>query len=271
MIDLHCHLLPGIDDGARDWNESLDMCEIAINDGIHTIVATPHVKPGVFAPTKDLVFSRIRELSDRLGKKHEPINTRSTSSRRSSPTSRPLTILPGADIYLQPDILTQIDRGEALRLGELTADSQNAATRTSVEYVLLELPDYFLLPRIKEVIEKLVERGVIPILTHPERNVMMKNRPRLLAELIQKGALSQVTAMSVTGGFGREVQQIAEKMITGDLVHVIASDAHSPSRRPPIISPAVEKITALIGTEGAERMVREVPQAIIEGRTVERL
>jgi len=106
-------------------------------------------------------------------------------------------------------------------------------------------------------------------LSHPERNAMIQRNSKLLYKLIQAGALSQVTAMSITGEFGRDIQKFTKKLTHKDLVHIIASDAHSKDRRPPVLSRAVEATAKIIGSERAEMMVKEIPQAVIEGRKVE--
>ncbi len=247
MIDLHCHILPDVDDGPREWQESLEMCEIAFRDGIHTIVATPHIKPGVYEPEKNLILSRIKELNRRIEKTKWV--TRPTGSL-------PLTILPGAEVHLQPDIISKID--------DVTINPSTGPIR----YFCLELPDYFLFPRVKDLIRELRSKDIIPILTHPERNLTIMRNKRLLFEFIKAGVLSQVTAMSITGEFNREIQKITRKMITSDLVHIIASDAHSRDGRPPILSRAVEETAKIIGIDRAEKMVQDIPQAVIEGKEV---
>ena len=247
MIDLHCHILPDVDDGPREWQESIEMCEIAFRDGIHTIVATPHIKPGVYEPEKNLILSRIKELNRRIEK----------TKWVTSPTgSVPLTILPGAEVHLQLDIISKID------------DVAINPSTGPIRYFCLELPDYFLFSRVKDLIRELRSKNIIPILTHPERNLTIMRNIRLLFEFIKAGVLSQVTAMSITGEFNREIQKITRKMITSNLVHIIASDAHSKDGRPPILSRAVKETAKIIGIDRAEKMVQDIPQAVIEGKEV---
>ncbi|MEA3386354.1 MAG: CpsB/CapC family capsule biosynthesis tyrosine phosphatase [Thermodesulfobacteriota bacterium] len=244
MIDLHCHILPNLDDGPREWQESLEMCKIAFRDGIHTIVATPHIKPGVYEPEKKLILSRIKELNIRIKQTNWVTG------------SVPLTILPGAEVHLQPDIISKIDD---VAINPLTGP---------IRYFCLELPDYFLFPRVKELIQELISKDIVPILTHPERNLTIMRNKKILFEFIKAGVLSQVTAMSITGEFNREIQKITRKMITSGLVHIIASDAHSRDWRPPILSRAVEETAKIIGIDRAEKMVRNIPQAVIEGKEI---
>lgn len=247
LIDLHCHILPDLDDGPLKWRESIEMCEIAFRDGIRTIVATPHIKPGVYEPEKKLILSRIKELNRRIEK----------TNWVSNPTgSVPLTILPGAEVHLHPDIISKID--------DVTINPSVGPIR----YFILELPDYFLFPRVKDLIRELRSKDIVPILTHPERNLMIMRNTRLLFEFVKAGVLSQVTAMSITGEFNREIQKITRKMIASNLVHIIASDAHSKDGRPPILSRAVKETAKIVGIDKAKKMVRDIPQAVIEGREV---
>ena len=276
MIDLHAHILPDLDDGARDWDETLAMCTLARDDGIHTIVATPHIKPGVYSPSRALIFKKVAELNARLtahrsslpssGVKSETLEVTPHDSRF---TVHALTVLPGADNSFEPDILRQIENGVALTIG---ADflSPNSLPSTDIfRYVLLELSDYFLFPQVKDCIRKLREKNIVPILSHPERNAMIQKNYKLLGELIQAGALSQVTAMSVTGEFGKEIKKLTRTLIKKNLVHIIATDAHSKDQRPPILSRAVSEAADLIGSEKAASMVQGIPQAIIKGKEID--
>jgi len=138
----------------------------------------------------------------------------------------------------------------------------------TLRYVLLELSDYFLLPQVKDLIRKLREKNIVPVLSHPERIAMIQKNHKLLHELIQAGALSQVTAMSITGEFGKEIKKLTRTLIRKNLAHVIASDSHSKDRRPPILSQAVSEVADLIGSDKAELMVQGIPRAIIEGKEV---
>jgi len=257
MIDIHCHILPGLDDGAKDWQETLDMCAIARNDGIRTIVATPHVKQGVYTPAKELILSKVAELNTLL--------TPDTSDL----TLHALKVLPGADNAFEPDILNQLEKGTAVYLANPMNSTNFMNPGKSFRYVLLELPDYFLFPQVKDLIRKLREKNIVPVLSHPERIAMIQRNYKLLHEFIQAGALSQVTAMSITGEFGKEIKKLTQTLIKKNLTHIIATDAHSRDLRPPILSRAVSEVADLIGSDKAELMVQEIPQAIIEGKEVD--
>jgi len=284
MIDIHCHILPGLDDGARDWDETLEMCAIARNDGIRVITATPHIKRGMYTPAKELILSKVVELNTLLSAprsstppsdvKSETLKVTSHSSRFTSHDSRfmphGLTILPGADNAFEPDILNQLEQGTAVYLAHPTNQiNQTNQTNPTLRYVLLELSDYFLFPQVKECVRKLREKNIVPVLSHPERIAMIRRNHKLLHEFIQAGALSQVTAMSITGEFGKEIKNFTRTLVKKNLAHIIATDAHSKDRRPPILSRAVSEAADLIGSDKAELMVQGVPRAIIEGKEVD--
>ncbi len=199
--------------------------------------------------------------------------------------------MPGADNAFEPDILDQLEQGTALYLAHPTnainapnaINANNPTTREmrsifhrdptnpinpTLRYVLLELSDYFLFPQVKDLIRKLREKNIVPVLSHPERIAMIQKNHQLLQAFIQAGALSQVTAMSITGEFGKEIKKLTRTLVKKNLAHVIASDSHSKDRRPPILSQAVSEVADLIGSDKAELMVQGIPQAIIEGKEI---
>ena len=277
MIDLHAHILPGLDDGARDWQEALEMCQMAMDDGIHTIVATPHVKRGMYTPEKELILSKVTELNQLLtlqaSRFMPPLSNVKSKTLEVTPhvsqfTFHGLSILPGADNSFEPDILFQIENGKALTIGADALSPDSLPPAHILRYVLLELPDYFLFPQVKDLILKLREKNIVPVLSHPERIAMIQKNQKLLHEFIQAGALSQVTAMSITGEFGKDIKKLTRTLVKKNLAHVIATDAHSRDRRPPILSRAVSEVADLIGRDKAELMVQGIPRAIIEGKAI---
>lgn len=237
MLDIHCHILPDIDDGAKDIDESLKMCEIARKDGINTIVATPHLNPGVYEPEKELILAKVNELN-----------------RLNHVNLRNLRILPGADNRVHPELIDSIEKGQSLTIND------------NMRYILLELPAYFLFYQIKGLIRGLKDKGITPIITHPERHVQIQRNIYILYEFIKAGTLAQITAMGITGEFGPEIKRLSKRLLAHNLIHVIASDAHSYSKRPPILSRAVEEATRILGLNEATNMVTTNPEAIIEGR-----
>jgi len=164
-----------------------------------------------------------------------------------------LKILPGADVHFSSDILHRYDEGEIV-----TVNDQG-------RYLMIEFAFQGVPYQSEKVLFKLLAKGITPIISHPERNMEIGERPKRYYEMIRIGCLGQVTAMSLTGDFGTGVRRIAEKLLSKRLIHIIASDAHSADGRPPILSAAVKAAEKIVGKEEAMRMVTEYPQAILEG------
>jgi protein-tyrosine phosphatase len=255
MIDLHCHILPGLDDGPQTMEESIRMCQIAYQDGIRTIVATPHTLNGVYKNGKSVILSKVNELNDALNNSELPPGQRpSRAGGRTQNSELPLRILPGSDVHLCETTLQQVDQGEAVTIGD------------GGKYLMIEFTSQGIPYQAEEVLFQLIAAGIVPIITHPERNLEIGQRPQRYLRMIQMGCLGQVTAMSLTGGFGPAVKKVAGKLLTKRLLHIIASDAHSIDRRPPILSAAVGVAEKMVGKEEAYKMVTEYPKAILEGR-----
>lgn len=240
MIDLHCHILPGLDDGARDLEESLAMAAMAVKDGVKTIVATPHTLDGLYMTSRSAVERAVEAFTLALA-----------ASRIE------LRILPGADTHLAPGMVQKVKAGEAMTVND------------TGKYLLLELPPQTIPAQIRDEIFALKLNGITPIITHPERHPAVQRDLKTLKDLISMGALCQVTAMSIAGEFGPHVEASARAMLEQRLVHVIASDAHSSQSRPPILSKAVEAAAEILGSdEEAEAMVTRIPEAIIAGNPI---
>jgi protein-tyrosine phosphatase len=248
MIDLHVHILPGIDDGPEDLAESLQMCQLAQADGIHTLVATPHLNPGLYHSPKKIILAKLAELNQRL---------QNQSPVAGEPQKIDLKILAGADIHLSFFLRQNFSWEDIIFINDHR------------QYLLLELPDYFLVEPVKKFLVSFREKGIIPIISHPERNSIFQKDSQILADFIRLGALSQITAMSITGLFGKKAKEAAFSFLRQNLAHLLASDAHSLKSRPPILSKALAEISAHIGPEKAWRMVHDLPLAIIEGKIIE--
>jgi protein-tyrosine phosphatase len=248
MIDLHCHILMGLDDGPQMMEESIRMCRIACRDGIRTIVATPHMLNGVYQNAKSTILERVEELNAEL---------RSESTGRTDHTRHPeldLRILPGSDIHLCEATLEKVDQNEAITIGD------------GGRYLLVELPSHAIPYQSEAILFQLLARGVTPVISHPERNLEIGTRPGRYYEMIKMGCLGQVTAMSLTGDFGSRVRKLSEKLLKAGLVHLIATDAHSSDGRPPILSAALKAASKIVGKEEAIKMVTDYPRAILEGQ-----
>ena len=259
MIDLHSHILHGMDDGAKTLEESIRMCWISYQDGIRTIVATPHILPEIYKNDRSTILSTLHELNTALMKfrvqssEFGVKNSDSMTQRLNDPMTG-FKLLPGADVQFSSDILQRYEREEIV-----TVNDQG-------RYLMVEFSFQGIPYQAEEVLFQLLTKRIIPIISHPERNMEIGQRPKRYYEMIRMGCLGQVTAMSLTGGFGHGVKRIAEKLLTNRLIHIIASDAHSTDARPPILSAAVRAAEKIVGKEEARRMVTEYPQAIIDGR-----
>jgi len=233
MIDIHCHILPAIDDGPKRIDESLRMCRIAASDGIETIVATPHINNNYITDSRD-VLKKVKELNILLSK--EKVN---------------LKILPGNDVYIQPDLLKDITSGKIL-----TIDDKK-------KYIILELPSQSLPFYVEKVIPELKKNKITAIISHPERNYQIQKNINTVERMIKAGALMQITAMSITGEFGSSAQKSAHDLLKKGFVYAIASDAHSVDKRPPILSKAVDYASDLIDRKDVMKMVCDNPLKIV--------
>jgi protein-tyrosine phosphatase len=266
MIDLHAHILSGLDDGAKTIEESIRMCWRSYDDGTRTIVATPHILPGIYPNDRSIILAKVRELNDaikKLGVKDfdasTPQHLKVNSTNPMNPTNpiysmTGFRVLPGADVHFSLDMLQLCENGEIVTVND------------KGQYLMVEFEFQGIPYHAEDVLFQLMTRGIIPIITHPERNFEIGQRPQRYGEMIRRGCLGQVTAMSLTGGFGAGVKRIAEKLLKNRLVHIIASDTHSVTERPPILSLAVREAGKMVGKEEAQKMVTEYPQAILEGK-----
>lgn len=234
MIDLHCHILPGLDDGAKSMDESIAMARIAAEDGVHTIVATPHIREHVYPV--DFLLAMVAELNRQL-----------------TGHDIAVTIIPGGDVFAMLP-LEQIDK---YRIG-------------GTPYVLVEFPYSHIPASAGEILFQLVLRGLRPIITHPERNPSVLRDPQVLLDLLGEDILVQITADSLVGRFGREEQSCALHLLRQKAVHIIASDAHSVVGRVPKLSQGVQVAAKVVGREAALRLVRDNPGAVLAGERIGR-
>jgi protein-tyrosine phosphatase len=241
MIDLHCHILPGLDDGPSTLDESLAMARRAVEDGIYAIVATPHTLNGEYVNRIGQVSENLGILQGALAENHVDVK-----------------LYPGADVHLCPNIVKRIETGEAGTINHAR------------KYIMLELPSHTIPQSTKDEIFMLKINGITPIISHPERNSVIQQDTSILYDLIAMGALGQVTAMSLTGDFGTFVKRTAENLLRQRLIHIIASDAHSADGRPPVLSHAVDCAAEILGSyEEPGHMVTTVPAAILAGAPVD--
>lgn len=220
--------MPAVDDGSKSWKTTLEMCRLAELDGVSHIVATPHAN-------EEYRYDRAKHL-DLL----EELRIRVPK----------LSFLLGCDFHLSYENIND------------AMDHPDRYTIGNTRYLLVELSEYSTF-NVAQTLYQLQTVGLVPILTHPERNPMILHRPELLNEFADVGCLFQITANSLTGFWGRSTQKMCEAMLKKDLVHFIASDAHGTKSRPPILSPARDIVANMIGTDAAERLVKTNPEALL--------
>jgi protein-tyrosine phosphatase len=266
MIDLHSHILHGLDDGPETMEESIQMCWICYRDGVRRIVATPHTLNGEYQNNRSTILAKVKELNDALekfGVRSSEFGANKSSSfdfKKDPMTQLPynpitdLRILPGADVRFSNEIFHQLDEGEVMTVGD------------GKKFLILEFPFHAIPFRAEDVLFQLLAKGITPIISHPERNLEIVRRPTRYYEMVKMGCLGQVTAMSVTGGFGSKVRGFVEKLFKKRLLHFIASDAHNINGRPPILSSAVKQAEKIVGKEQAQKMVTEYPKSVLEGK-----
>jgi protein-tyrosine phosphatase len=236
--DIHCHMLFGIDDGSKSAEESLAMARMAVDDGIRTVILTPH-QLGAFRRNSGNQIRRRAGEFQHLLKEHDI----------------DLQVLPGGDVRIEPDMVALLQSGEVLTLGD------------HGRHVLLELPHELYFP-LEPVLDELASIGMTGILSHPERNMGLMREPELLEPLVERGCLMQVTAGSLMGTFGQASQEMSEWMLSEGLVHFLATDAHGMRARRPLLDRAFERVAELIDEPTAVAVCCENPAAVAQGRDV---
>jgi protein-tyrosine phosphatase len=269
MIDIHNHVLPGLDDGAQTLEESLEMCRISLNDGVRIIVATPHTLNSVYENNRSTILAKVEELNAVIDREFLYMPSHSLQSGMPSATRRPMGI--GADLdgptnHVNLKIVCGADVHFCEEVLSLKYQDKITTVADGGKFLLLEFPPQGIPFQAETILFELMVRGVTPIITHPERNLEIARSPKRYSHMVERGCLGQITAASLTGGFGRDARETAEKLLRKNLVHFIASDAHSSNGRPPVLSSGVQAAAKIVGEEEAYKMVTEYPRAIIEGR-----
>jgi len=236
LIDLHCHLLPGIDDGTGDLEQSLEMARMSVADGVTVIACTPHIFPGVYNNTGPDICRRIDQLQSELDAAQIAVR-----------------LVSGGDVHIAPDLVSKLKSGAALSLN-------------SGRYVLVELPHHILPPNVEGLFFNLLLAGYVPIVTHPERMSWIDRDYDMLIRLVRSGAWMQITAGALLGKFGSRAKEWSERMLREGMVHIIASDAHDTVRRPPLMGEAFRALRPLVGEEEAMNIVQLRPEAILNNR-----
>jgi protein-tyrosine phosphatase len=232
LIDIHSHVLFGIDDGARTIDDSLAMVRMAAEHGTTDLVATPHANLE-FKFNPDVIAERIAQLREAAG--------------------GALRLYTGCDFHLSYDNIQD------------SIEHPRKYTINQQQYLLVEFSELLIFKNTEDIFARLRDAGMVPIVTHPERNGLLRQRIENIAKWVDQGARMQVTAQSLTGGFGRRAQEFSRELLDRRLVHVIASDGHDCERRPPVMDQARESLRKKYGDALAEALCVTNPRATLSG------
>jgi protein-tyrosine phosphatase len=237
MVDIHCHILPGVDDGPKVLNTALEMLEIASRDGIRHIVATPH-------SNSEFSYDRNAHLA--------------SLQRVKEQSAVEIEFSLGCDFHFSFENIESV----------LAEPSRFCIGSTP--YLLVEFSSFGIPPNAKATLARFIDNGIVPIITHPERNPRLVQNLALLRSLVELGCLVQITANSITGFWGETARSNCFDLVDQSLVHVVATDAHNLETRPPILSKAREVIRRRYSEELANALFMTNPSAIVSAGRVPR-
>lgn len=240
MIDLHSHILPGVDDGAQTLEDSLEMARKAISQGITHLMCTPHHNNGKYNNPADKIIRDVAALQKELDQR-----------------GLDLTLLEGQEVRLTELLLTAIQRDEIL-----FTDLDN--TYLLIEFPTNEIPIY-----AEQVFYHLLNRGQVPVIVHPERNAVFREEPNRLVSFLEMGTLTQLTAPSIVGVFGNDIQNTARIMLEHNMLYMVASDAHNLRHRTFLMKEAYAEIRKIGGIEMVEAM-EQMAKDLVNGDSVVR-
>ncbi len=235
MIDIHSHILPGLDDGAATIEEAIAMASCAVRDGIKQMVVTPHVKTRTY-PSKQTILNTMASLQGVLQEK-----------------GIDLVLLGGGEYRIDPELSRQLARGELLTVNDRG------------RYLLIEFSDVAVPDYTVELFDEIIEQGVIPVIAHPERNSVFIEDHSRLYELLANGALAQLTSGGITGYFGEEIKEASRSFLEKGYVQFVASDAHNRSGQLAQFRPAVREVKRLLGEQLGHRMLVTNPRRLVRG------
>ncbi|MFS0821466.1 tyrosine-protein phosphatase [Bacillus sp. 1P02SD] len=238
MIDIHCHILPCLDDGAKDLDETIKMAKSAVQEGITQIIATPHYKKKEYENTKEKILQAVEMVNREL-----------------SQAKIPLTILPGQEPRIDGELLQDYQKGEILSLNN------------GGKYLFIEFPSGHVPRYSEQLLFDLQLNGLTPVIVHPERNSEIIENPDILYKLVKNGACTQITTSSVTGHFGKKIKKFTLQLVKHNLTHFLASDAHNLSNRPFRMKEALDVLVKEYGV-AVDYYFRENAELLIENKTV---
>ncbi|KRL90898.1 tyrosine-protein phosphatase [Lactobacillus kalixensis] len=239
LVDIHCHILPGIDDGSKDWETSIKLARDAVKDGVTHAVCTPHTLNGKYTNHKDDVIRLTENFQDMLDE-----------------AKIPLTVFPGQEVRISGDLPAALDNDDILFLDE------------TGQYMLLEFPSDDVPTYAKDMIFNIQQRGITPIVVHPERNSRILKEPHILQGLIEQGCLVQITASSYVGTFGKDIEEMSRRFIDAGQCACFASDAHDLPKRQYEYSAALKKLNSEFG-QGVAQEFEANARAIVNGDNVQ--
>jgi protein-tyrosine phosphatase len=227
MIDIHCHILPGIDDGAKDMVEALALVNLAVADGVTRIVVTPHLHFGRFNNYLSVIESSFLALQNAVENENIQVE-----------------LAYAAEVRLDSEILLLLSSQQLPMYGRYN----------NQQFMLLEFPHSHIPAGSDVLVKHLLKHNITPVIAHPERNRDLLKSPDKIKAFVRLGCWFQVTASSITGHFGEDCQALALSYIEQGFINIVASDAHNLKRRPPILSEARSKVTELFGEEKAQQL-----------------
>jgi protein-tyrosine phosphatase len=240
VIDIHTHILPGVDDGVKNEDDAVEFARVAVDDGVRGLVATPHCKEGIWENDRARVLEEVKRLRGRLAREGVELD-----------------LQPGSEVHIGPDLLAKVRDGRAPTLGD------NGKT------LLLELSLTQYPVELENLVFELKLGGLEVVFAHPERIQYFQDDVSRYEAVVHQGAYGQITTGSILGDFGSTAREFSEELLRKGLVHVLASDAHGVRRRRPVLGRALESMTEFVGERYARSMVLDVPRDLLDGRTPE--
>jgi protein-tyrosine phosphatase len=237
LIDIHSHILPGVDDGAHTVEDSINMARLAVEEGITKIIATPHHQNGKYINRKQDILKRVSELNRLL--QNENI---------------PLEVLPGQETRIYGELLEGLEKGDILPLNQSN-------------YLFIELPSGHVPRYTEKLLFDVQLKGLTPVIVHPERNSEIIENPDKLLNLVKKGSLTQVTAGSITGHFGKKIQKFSFQLIESNLTHFVSSDAHNITTRSFRMRDSINEIEKEFGSQ-AVYYFKENAEYLLQGQAL---
>lgn len=240
MIDIHCHILDGVDDGSYCLAESVEMAKVALEGGTEKIVATPHMNiPGTeTVPWGEKTSGKLAALNEKLASEKIPI-----------------TVYPGQEVFCAGNVVSLLENGSAITLNR-------------TKYLLVEFDFYARSETILDQCDALIASGVVPVIAHPERYEALKENDQTVYRLKKRHCLLQINCGSLFGAFGRSARNIAHGLLEGSLADFIASDAHSPYVRTPYMADAHEMVSEMYSIDYAELLFRDNPEHLLQNKEI---